>query len=99
MNQLQKKITDYLLKGDYLVKRKNHKDEIGFMLYTGNANPVMFVKEDLLKPVKDLLRRNRNSHFVIDKRLVRQMHGKCYIKTRYKSLLNNNNQNNGNITN
>lgn len=70
----------------YLAPKKSHSGTGGYMLYQGNANPVKWFSPAQVSPLKDLLKKDKNKRLTLNLTLVRQLHGKSFIKQQYKII-------------
>lgn len=87
MTEELKLLTFGLLRGDcYLLPRPDTKGNQKWMLYKGNQKPVRYFSNATVRKIKVYLRKNAKEHFVLNLSLVRQAHGKTYIKKLYKNL-------------
>jgi hypothetical protein len=70
----------------YLLPKKSNTYRTGFMMYQGNQNPVKWFTDTQVKPLKALLKKGKNNRLTLNLSLVRQLHGKSFIKQQYIKL-------------
>lgn len=76
-----------LLRGDsYLMPRTDTKGRARYMLYKGNQDPETYISNAAIKKYRHLLKKDRKNRFTVNLSMVRQQHGKTYIKKLYNNL-------------
>lgn len=83
MTDKQCHIAILLLKGAYIVGMSHY----GYRVYTGIADPQLKFSQDTFISLKKYLRKDKLDRWVIDKRIVRSLHGRSWINREYKRLL------------
>jgi hypothetical protein len=69
----------------YLAPRLAYSGRKGYMLYSGNANPVKWYPERTVrKSVLEVLKKDKSGRLTLNLNLVRQQHGKTLLKKFYK---------------
>lgn len=79
-------------KTTYLRVRPNSTGRKGFGLYKGNQVLIHWYTEKQVAQLKELLKVDKQKRLTLNLSLVRQLHGKSFIKQQYK-LINNANSN------
>lgn len=82
MTSLQKAIVVSLLEGCTIYNARSS----GYRLRTSNGCVISKFYGPTFYALKPLLRREKNGLYVIDKREVRQLHGKNWVKKEYKKV-------------
>jgi len=81
-----KTVIDYMLNVGYYMRRSmNFSGRFGFMIYTGNQNPVMFCTNSDAKFIKNLLKEDSHQRLTLNLSAVRQLHGSSLVKKAYKN--------------
>lgn len=84
MDNKTKIIVNKLLAGNYIVRRYNDRKAKKYVLCS-NGNPIEYVSESQYRFFKNVLKEDKKlRRCTLNLSLVRQMHGKCFIKQQYK---------------
>lgn len=70
----------------YLMPRKSHTGRSRYMLYKDKQVPVRYVNDAAYKKFSDMLKVDGAGRMTFNLSLVRQQHGKNYVKKLYKNL-------------
>lgn len=73
-------------KTTYLRVRPNSNGRKGFGLYQENQVLIHWYSEKQVDQLKDVLKVDKQKRLTLNLSLVRQLHGKSYIKQQYKKL-------------
>lgn len=85
MTDLQHSLIKQLFKpGAYIMPRMKHSGRIGYMVYTGNANPVQWYSYKNYMVVQDVLKKDKEGRYTLNLHKIRQLHGSSLLKTLYK---------------
>jgi hypothetical protein len=84
MTKTQLHIADLLLRGHYIRGISS-----GYRVYAPNVMPVAKLGDGTFRRLKDLLRKDKQGRWLIDKRAIRRLNGNAGIKKLYKKLLAN----------
>lgn len=83
----QKLLIFHLLTGEYYLMKKPKRSGIdAYKLYKGNQVPVKYYSSATVRKIFDLLKTDNKRRLSFNLSLVRQLHGKSYIKSLYKKL-------------
>jgi hypothetical protein len=72
-----------LLKGNYVLQISPSV----YRVYTPNVDPVYRFTSQTFLGLKKYLRKTNRNRWVIDKRIIRGLHGRSWIKKEYRKLL------------
>ncbi len=81
-----KQLLNLLTNGCYLRKRVNHSGKDGYTLMNGKENPVVWYKESQVKPLMQVLLKDKKGCYYLSRHLVLKLHGNSNIKKQYKQL-------------
>jgi hypothetical protein len=93
MTKLQKDLIDCLLQGMYLMQRIRNNGDKAYKLYRGNMVPVRYYTETTIRSISsstpfDLFKKDKRCRLTLHLGNVRRLHGRCWIKQRYKTFNN-----------
>lgn len=84
MNATTKRMVCDLLTGNRMITSLNIKGKMIYKMFTTDMKPLYYVHYRSFKVVQDLMKKDKNNWLTLNLSLVRQLHGKSWIKQQYK---------------